>query len=592
MKEQEVDILNLFNQAWAELNCPPVRLSISEDDEDEKNFSAVNGTVFFKPDIIPQGADPKQYLLWFFRHELSHVHHCPYDIKTAYSLEQAAYEIVNDWDLAYLATHIFSNVQIDINYLPKRFGEVPYYVRVISKKHRFLIEQIMQEIYLWVYPTVKSENKEIADSAKEILVISSLERTWHMKVQMIAYILSRLASRNARLLSGKKVKEFIRKTPLLVREDFLHSSIDRFTETYGSISDEAAAKAFFKQWMQPRLSENEIKKNINLVEEKLKTQIVKEGKEEKKNGDIFTGQQNKVKTQQNEYQVSDRPPTIDLFGAEPRLPTSISKPYQKIKSEILENMLWKKYWYKSRAQQTIIQYLSASRSRRPVWALMRYPVEWYIEDEIEDLDIETSMDEGPFIPEVTTLKWVEEPTPHGQSLASGYVPSALIVLDVSHSMGDVRNEAAVAAYIAYLSARRAGGQTATIVFSTGFISTDWNASEELKELSLTMEFGEFTVFPTPEVSRLVSANIGPCFVVIITDGGWQNVEEAVPALEHIVDAGHKLVIFLIKGKEYQDRIELIKRTPDLRLYKISDPEVDLQGLTLSESMKTYKTFLW
>jgi hypothetical protein len=222
---------------------------------------------------------------------------------------------------------------------------------------------------------------------------------------------------------------------------------------------------------------------------------------------------------------------------------------------------------------------------------MRYPDEWYIEDEIEDLDIETSMDEGPLIPEVTTLKWVEEPTPHGQSMASGYVPSAVVVLDVSLSMKNVRNEAAVAAYIAYLSARRAGGQTATIAFSTGYVSTDWDADEEMKELSLAMEFGEFTVFPTPEVSRLVSANIGPCFVVIITDGGWQNVEEAVPALERLVDSGHKLVIFLLKGREYPDRIELIKRTPDLRFFKLTDPEVDLQGLILSESMKTYKTFL-
>ncbi len=592
MKEQEVDIQNLFSQAWVELSCPPVKLSISEDDENKAKFSAVNGTVFFKPNIIPQGADPNQYLLWFFRHELSHVHHCPYDIKTAYSLEQAAYEIVQDWDLAYLATHIFSNVQVDVNYLPKRFGEIPYFIRVISKKQKSLIEQIMQEIYLWIYPTIKSENKEISDIAKEILIISSLERTWHTKVQMIAYILGRLVSRNSKLSSRKKVKEFINENPLLVREDFLHSSIDRFTETYGSISDEAAAKAFFKQWMQHRLSKNEAEKIKDLIEEKLKTQITNEGKEEKKKTNVFTNQQYLEKAQQQEVRVSNGHPPIDMFGAEPRLPTSISKPYKKIKSEILENMLWKRYWYKSRAQQTIIQYLSASRSRRPVWAVMRYPVEWYIEDEIEDLDIETSMDEGPLIPEVTTLKWVEEPTPHGQSLASGYVPSALIVLDVSRSMADARNEAAVAAFIAYLSARRAGGQTATIVFSTGFVSTDWNTSEELKELSLTIEFGEFTVFPTPEISRLVSANAGPCFVVIITDGGWQNVEEAVPALEHIVDVGHKLVILLLKDKEYQDRIELIKRTPDLRFYKIADPEVDLQGLILSESMKTYKTFLW
>ena len=103
---------------------------------------------------------------------------------------------------------------------------------------------------------------------------------------------------------------------------------------------------------------------------------------------------------------------------------------------------------------------------------MRYPDEWYIEDEIEDLDIETSLDEGPLIPDVTTLKWIEEPAPHGQTFASGFVPSAITILYASRSMREVHNEAAVAAFIAYLSARRAGGNTAVVTFSTGFISAD------------------------------------------------------------------------------------------------------------------------
>jgi hypothetical protein len=591
MKEKEIDIMSLFNQAWIEMYCPPVRLTLKEKNEKETKFSAVNGAVYLKPDIVPQGADPSQYLLWFFRHELSHVHHCPYDIKTAYSLEQAAYEIIQDWDLAYLATHIFSNVQVDINYLPRRFGELPYFARVIGKRQQSLVEMIMDEIYLWVNSTVKSENREMAETAKEILIISSLERTWHAKVQMIAQILGRLMARNSKLFSGKNVKKFVEGNPLLVREDFLHSSIDRFTETYGSISDEAAAKSFYKQWMKPRLSDEEIDKVKELIEEKLKTHVSKEGKEEEKKEEAFVNKHHYGESTQREIPISDKNPSIDTFGSEPRLSTSISRPYTKIKSEILDQMLWKRFWYKSRAQQTLIQYLSASRSRRPVWAVMRYPDEWYIEDEIEDLDIETSMDEGPLIPEVTTLKWVEEPTPHGQSLASGYVPSAVVVLDVSLSMANVRNEAAVSAFIAYLSARKAGGQTATVAFSTGYVSADWDAPEEMKDLSLAMEFGEFTVFPTPEVSKLVSANMGPCFVVIITDGGWQNVEEAVPALERIADSGHKIVIFLLKGREYPDRIELIKHTPDLRLFTLKDPEVDLQGLILSESMKTYKSFL-
>jgi len=145
---------------------------------------------------------------------------------------------------------------------------------------------------------------------------------------------------------------------------------------------------------------------------------------------------------------------------------------EKIELKSLKEILWKRYWFKSRAQRAIIRYLAESRNRRPAWSVMRYPDEWYIEDEIEDLDIETSLDEGPLIPDVTTLKWIEEPAPHGQTFASGFVPSAITILYASRSMREVHNEAAVAAFIAYLSARRAGGNTAVVTFSTGFISAD------------------------------------------------------------------------------------------------------------------------
>ena len=192
------------------------------------------------------------------------------------------------------------------------------------------------------------------------------------------------------------------------------------------------------------------------------------------------------------------------------------------------------------------------------------------------------------IPEVTTIRWIQEPAPHGQSFASGFVPSTITVLDVSRSMHEVHNEAAVAAFIAYLSARRSGGNTAIVTFSTGFISADWKSSEELKELTLSMTFDEFTIFPYHEIQRLISENLGPCFIVIITDGGWQNVEDAIPYLKKISDSGHKIVIFLIKGGEYTDRVELIKRTPRLRIQNVVNPEAALHGLVLSEAMKTYK----
>jgi hypothetical protein len=590
MKAQHIDIVRIFNQAWSELYCPQVRLSLSEEDKNpdsEAKFAALNGTIYLKPDIIPRGVDPEKYLLWYFRHQLSHIHHCPYDIRTAYNLERAAYELVHDWDLAYLATQIFSDVQVDLRYLPRRFGELPYHVRIIGREPSTLAEEIMSSVYLCVNPAVKIPKKSLAETAREIVLVSSLDRTWQVKVQMIASILQRFKRRNPRGFSKKEVEKSIRKNPLNVREDFLRSTIEGLSETYGSITNEEAAKEFYEQWIKPRLPRSEEER----VKKAIKLSMKRKGRDQEKPGDRKTG------TEETGDATDLKKPDVGLhhpessFMDEPRLPTSLSKPYRKIRLKSISEILWKRCWFKSRAQRAIIEYLAESRRRRPVWSVMRYPDEWYIEDEIEELDIETSLDEGPLIPEVTTLKWVEEPAPHGQSFTSGFVPSAITVLDASRSMQEVHNEAAVAAFIAYLSARRSGGSTAVVTFSTGFVSAGWGASEETKELTLSMSFDEFTVFPSFEIQRLISENQGPCFIVVITDGGWQNVDEAVSSLRKISDSGHRIVIFLIKGGEYPDRIELIKRTPNLRILNVVNPEADLHGLVLSESMKIYKRFV-
>ncbi|HIE19072.1 TPA: VWA domain-containing protein [Candidatus Bathyarchaeota archaeon] len=593
METRSIDIVKLFNQAWSELYCPPVRLSITEEPKNsngEAKFLVTDGTIYLKPDIIPRGVDPEEYLLWYFRHQLAHVHHCPYDIRTAYSLERAAYELVHDWDLAYLATQIFSDVQIDLHYLAHRFGDFPYHVRVIGKNPSTLAERIIEGIYLCVNPAVKIGNESLSEAAREIILVSSLERTWHTKVQMIASILSRLKKRNPHAFSKKELKKSIRNNPLNVREDFFHSTIEGFLETYGSITNEEAAREFFEQWIKPRLSSDEEEKAKKILKTSIGKRRKKRGlKKPKSNKEPGMSDEKKDTGNQEPLKVDPHP----FYGNtnEPHLPTYLSRPYERIKRGNINEILWKRYWFKSRAQRAIIQYIAESRRRRPVWSVMRYPDEWYIEDEIEDLDVETSLDEGPLMPEVTTLKWIEEPAPHGQSFTSGFVPSTITVLDVSRSMYEAHNEAAVAAFIAYLSARRSGGNTAAVTFSTGFVSADWKSPEEMKELTLSMKFDEFTIFPFPEIQRLISENRGPCFIVIITDGGWQNIEEAIPSLKNISDSGHKIVIFLIKGGEYTDRVELIKRTPRLKIQKVVNPEDDLHGLVLSESMKTYRSFV-
>ncbi|MCW4021010.1 MAG: hypothetical protein NWF14_07285, partial [Candidatus Bathyarchaeota archaeon] len=321
MKVQTIDVVSLFNQAWVELYCPPVRLTLEEEENlpnSKAKLTAVNGIVHLKPDIVPRRCDPGKYLLWTFRHELAHVHHCPYDIKTAYSLERAAHNVVGSWNLAYLATHIFSDVQVDLNYLPRRFGELPYFARLVGYRSRSLPEQIMQEIYLWVHQTAKSKHKDIAETAKEILAITSLDRTWHTKVQMIAYILRKLWIRNPRLLSEKRIAKYIKNNPLHVREDFLHSSLGRFTETYGSISNERAARDFFKQWVEPRLSKGETEKIKEMIKKKLKTQGT--GRKMEGEGAGIKKDVHKLeKSSSSQEAVSGKEPFRDMFGVEPRL---------------------------------------------------------------------------------------------------------------------------------------------------------------------------------------------------------------------------------------------------------------------------------
>jgi hypothetical protein len=167
---------------------------------------------------------------------LDMLHNCPYDIKTAYSLESAAYTVVGQWDLAYLATLLFSDFQVDYNYLPRRFQEVPYHVRVLSDYCQG-VGQITAATYKQIlHGEVNLKlSKAVIDAAKEIEVILLSNRSWHTKVQMMAVILERMRIRDPRLFSKKKVTKHITENPLSVREDFHPASLKLFNDTLGSI---------------------------------------------------------------------------------------------------------------------------------------------------------------------------------------------------------------------------------------------------------------------------------------------------------------------------------------------------------------------
>jgi len=486
--------------------------------------------------------------------------------------------------MAFLATAVFSDMEVNLNYLLKRFNEIPYIMRIIGGHRASFVEELSFEAYNQIEPTLKPRDKAIAEATREILTIMKLSKPWHVKVEMLAIILNRLKTRSPHHFSKRKIERVIRNHPIVLREDFHPNTLKMFEETFGTISSARDAKEFFKQWIEPRISQRETEKIREMLKNELKAKIQGGGKKKewKGGGGGSLGE--------TELKAETESPSISL-GEEPRLSTSLSKPYEKIPSSMMNEAFWRRYWYKSRAERTIIQYLSESPNLRPVWSVAKYPDEWYVEDEIEKLDIEMSLDEGPLIPEVTTLKWVEDPALQGQDVISGFVPSSVTVLDASESMSATHDIASIAAFISYLSALKAGGQTSTVTFSTNYVVADWDAARELKELTLSMSFDEFTVFPAFEVMRLVSVSRGNCFIVIITDGGWQNIEEAISLLEKISEQGHGVFIFQLPGGDYPDRIELIRRSSIPKIYKVDNPETDLQDLVLSETMRTYKAFL-
>jgi len=584
---------DLFNRAREELYCPPCTFKVATGKEEPQISPAplpvLNGVVFVGPSMIPPECDQEKFLLWLFRHELAHAHNCPYDIKTAYSLESAAYTVVGQWDLAYLATLLFSDFQVDFNYLPRRFREDPYHVQVLSNYCQG-VGQITAATYRQI---LRGEvnfklRKVLRDAAKEIEVVLLTNRSWHTKVQMMAVILERMRIRDPQLFSKKNVAKHIAENPLSVREDFHPASLKLFNDTLGSISDSSAAEAFYKQWILPRLPQRADKRfqeslKVRSREDKKKGAGKGSGKWDERTPSSLSGE--RVTSTESTDQKLGQP------GQEPLLSTSVSKHYRKLGSKFVDEAFWRRFWYKARAETTIMQFLAESATRRPTWAVAKFPDDWMIEDDIEKLDLELTLEDGPMIPEVTTMKWYEEPSSKGQSVITGFVPSVIAVLDGSMSMSNTRDEAATAAFIAYLCARRAGGETASITFSTNYVKSGWEDDEDSKEMALSLNFGEYTVFPIYAIEDLISKATGNCFVIIITDGGWQNIGEAIPMLERIVDRGHKVIIFQLPGGQYPERIAALKRSPKFTIQKVDSPESDLQSLVLSEAMKTYQAFL-
>lgn len=189
--------------------------------------------------------------------------------------------------------------------------------------------------------------------------------------------------------------------------------------------------------------------------------------------------------------------------------------------------------------------------------------------------------------EVNTLKWESEIKGKGSNLTVSNVPSSLVVLDTSKSMENEFDNAAISAFINLLSVEGIGSKTASVTFSTEYYSADWQSSTLEKEIALSLYLGNMTIIPLNEILRLVAESENRVLINIITDCGWQNIEEAIPILERIVKNGHSIKIFYIRGGDYPNNIKRVSEVRGIRVIPVRDPERDLRYLITKETSEDY-----
>lgn|GEM_PF-314595 len=625
MEVDERLAIRAFERAREELYCPPCSLRILKDAKDSSRDSfqpILNGVVFLDPKEASRSINPEEFMLWSLRHDLSHAHYCPYDIRTAYELEKVALSACNDSDLAFLSLLLFCDLQVDCVYLRDRFRSTPFHLEERFRRQRPKgIERLFYATYRVFYPEIKEYGIPKEFGAYVGLLASAIQspQPWRDKVRAIATIMAKIKGRSPGTFSSSAVRRFylgLGGRTLTVREDFEPNAIKRISEVLEGIENRAEARAFYDHWIKPRVSKNERWKGR-------RTSAHRKVREEKEKGsEAWTGdeggnlegnsegrgergergsggsggregREGRGGKEGGDYAYEDYEGASKaeerVAGASYKLPTTIGK--ERILEKLLtEDSIWKRLWYRARAEGSLMKFLAEGLHRKPRWTVLSYPDEWLIEDEIEDLDLETSMEEGPFIPEVTTIKWQNKPLGSMEGPIPGYVPSVITILDSSRSMANAFDEASTAAYIAYLSAAWAGGETATLSFSTDYVQAGWDEDFESKELALTIHFGGLTIFPTFALRNLLRRAGGPCFIVIITDGGWQNIDEANQVLKILGEQGHRIVVFHLYGWDYPEEVKKLQGNPFVTLYPVKNPSQELKDLVLKEAMRTYERF--
>ncbi|MCS7105368.1 MAG: VWA domain-containing protein [Thermofilaceae archaeon] len=561
MPLQVDEVKRLFDRARSEMFIEPASVNIDVG-EGVLQVKVQEGSFHIKvPSRLLYDPEGGPIILWYFRHNLAHLHYCPYNLRTVQTLARAAYDETKSWAHSHNAVRLFADLQIDLFYLPLKYMNAPLHlVDEFASKPKAL-DAVRYAAYTHFYKDfMKKHNidRDIIFYGSLIAEVVLSPRSWISKVKFIASILKRLQFLELVKKLNQTAGEGI---PL--SEDLEADFSAEARKAMSGLSKEEA-RELYRHWLKERLNLKGAEKELKEVLRQMRARSDEKGVDEK-----------------IQSLTTPRPREE---GEEPELPSRLSKPLAKILGG-LDELMWKSLWYRAKAEEFMITY-SGGKRRSGTWAVYAYTDLWTVEDDLEELDLEATFEEGPLIPEETTLKGINMPSPSGEVLVEEKAPSVLIVLDTSRSMVSVIDEATIAAFTAYLSAKRAGGKVSVINFSTRYVSVGWDELDLRKELVLAILQGELTILPLSGISErlkeLESDEKG--IVILVTDCGWQNLREAVRFLENIASKGHKVVVFHVEGWRYPRSVETVAQAHGLTLYKVRDPSM-LKHLVLTETIE-------
>ncbi len=152
---------------------------------------------------------------------------------------------------------------------------------------------------------------------------------------------------------------------------------------------------------------------------------------------------------------------------------------------------------------------------------------WGIDDPISELDLFLSVQRGPLLPEITTLKKLCETNSTSEKGHEGY-PDMMLCLDCSSSMPEPSKYLSMAVLSAMIVAHAAVNhekKCAVVLFSHQYSVLNYTKNKDTIDEQLTKYLGGGTLIPAEQIYNLAHSNNNPQHIVIISDTDIFNLDK-------------------------------------------------------------------